>query len=54
MVVARVPECPIAYIITAEQIINGMDVSDLRLVGVECSRKGESAMGVERNEGSSG
>ncbi|KAK1451056.1 hypothetical protein CCUS01_11233 [Colletotrichum cuscutae] len=59
MVVARSPECPSAYIITAEQIIKGMDMSDLRSVGVECSRKDESAemttaMGVERNEGSSG
>ncbi|KXH69383.1 hypothetical protein CSAL01_07728 [Colletotrichum salicis] len=43
----------------AEQIIKGMDMSDLRPVGVECSRKDESAemttaMGMERNEGSSG
>ncbi|KAK1659828.1 hypothetical protein BDP55DRAFT_732997 [Colletotrichum godetiae] len=59
MVVARSPECPSAYIITAEQIINGMDMSDLRPFGLECSRKDESAemttaTGMERNEGSSG
>ncbi|OHE91741.1 hypothetical protein CORC01_12968 [Colletotrichum orchidophilum] len=55
MVVARVPECPIAYIITAEQIINGMAMSDLRPVGVERSRKDESVeMSMERNEGRSG
>ncbi|KAI3529617.1 hypothetical protein CABS02_14789 [Colletotrichum abscissum] len=58
MIVARFPGCPSACIITAEQIINGMDMSDLRPFGVECSRKDESAemntaMGMERNEGSS-